>query len=462
VTRSSRGPRRRLGEAPTRQTRRARRAAEAPAASTATLQEGAGPAPAAPLRVVLPTDPGAGPDVESIRQAAAAGATVEVEVLVAQIADDEERFLESLGALDEILAAAPSAPVAIIEASAATYEVAAQGALLAEVAYRHAAPVPIPLVDELVPTCNNRCVHCAVADLRAQRPGGDPAAMDRALAKLAAGGATRVMFGVAELSLHPEFLNLLAAARRHGFRAVHVATNGRSFAVGDLAVRAVAAGATHFQVSLHGPDAVTHEGISGVPGSFAETVAGMRRLKAAGAEVVSNTVVCRRNLERLEPLLDCVAAVGVRHALLGQLAVNGRARERAEELLVPLATAAPRMVRAAEHGEALGLSVGLAGVPYCLAPGAERFLGVDDLLSVYDVVPGESASLKVPFVRPRPCVRCAAYAICRGISERYLRLLGSDELRPLPGPRATRRPRALLADFYASPAEPSEEPPGAL
>jgi hypothetical protein len=65
--------------------------------------------------------------------------------------------------------------------------------------------------------------------------------------------------------------------------------------------------------------------------------------------------------------------------------------------------------------------------------------------------------LKPPFVKPRACTRCAAYAICRGVSEAYQRLQGSGELRPLDGPRATSRPRAPLADFYSVPPGPADK-----
>ena len=406
-----------------------------------------------PVHVHLPAE--AAIDFERIRAAVGAGAPVTAEVLVGQIGE-EEQFLDVLGSLDDLLAAAPAAQVAILEPSRVTEEVAARGALLAEVAYRQVAPPPIPIVHQVVPTCNNHCAHCAVVDLRADRPGGGRAPVEDALARLAASGATRVMFGIEELALHPDFLEFVRAAWRHGFQAIHVATNGRPFAAGDLAARAVAAGATHFQVFLHGPDAATHEGLTGVPGSFAETLDGMRRLRDAGADVLASAIVSRRNLDRLEPLLELVAHLGVRNALLTHLPLLGRALEHAAELLVQLTEAAPLMVAAAVRGEALGLRVGLAGVPYCLAPGAERFLGVDDLVSLYDVDPGAPAQLKPSFVRPRPCVRCAAYAICRGISETYLRLRGSGELRPLDGPRATRRLRAPLADFYTVPATPAE------
>jgi hypothetical protein len=413
----------------------------------ATAPTEAGPPPAGLLHLHLPA-PAGGLDLDRVRAAVAAGDAITAEVLVGEIGDDEERFLDVLGSLEDLLAAAPDAQVAILEPSRVTEEVAMHSALLAEVAYRQTAPIPIPVVHEVVPTCNNHCAHCAVVDLRAHRPGGGRAPVEQALAKLAAGGATRVMFGIEELALHPDFLEFLQAAWRHGFQAIHVATNGRPFAEGDLAARAVAAGATHFQVFIHGPDAATHDGLTGVPGSFAETLAGVRRLEAAGAAVIVSTIVSRANVDRLGPLMDLVATIGVRHALLIHLPLQGKALARAAELLVPLAVAAPRLVAAAEHGETLGLRVGLAGVPYCLAPGAERFIGVDDLVSVYDADPGEVVRLKPPFVRPRPCMRCAAYAICRGISESYLGLLGSGELRPIDGPRVTRRPPAPLAEYY--------------
>jgi len=197
LSNGSRGPRRRLSRLPRAGAAHAARGRGAHRrAGRGGRPPDVGPAP--PLRVLLPPDPEVGIDVAALDRAASgrAGAEVEVEVLVAQIADDEERFLNTLAALDEILAAVPGARVAIVEPSAVPDEVAARGALLAEVAYR-TPPRPHPDHPRPGPACNSRCVHCAVADLRAHRPGGDPASVERALADLAAGGADRVMFGIA-------------------------------------------------------------------------------------------------------------------------------------------------------------------------------------------------------------------------------------------------------------------------
>ncbi|HEY3352384.1 MAG TPA: radical SAM protein, partial [Polyangia bacterium] len=436
-------------------------------------------------------------DVDAARAAllgaAGAGIPVQFDLIIGFPEESDEEFADTLGALDELLAEAPSLMVnlnpfqlvpgsdvaarpdrygALVTPPAVSLpptlarlaglvprfvgaarvepgreEVEARSSLLAEVVYRHKAPPPVPILDEELPVCNNNCVFCGVADLRAQARVAPLAEVDRGLAALAATGEDRVMFAVSELSLRPDFVDIVAAARRRGFRAIYVVTNGRIFAYRQLAERAVAAGATHFMVSLHGPDAERHEALTRTPGSFGQTVAGIRNLVALGAGVCTNTVVCRRNLAVLDRVVDLVADLGVRYATLSQIQIIGDAARHAERLVVPLAQALPRLLAAALHGEGRGLRMGLGGVPYCLVPGHERFLGVDDLASMYNADPRDNITAKAPYVRPQVCFGCAYYAVCTGLAEEYLARYGSDELKPVAGRRETVRPPGEAVDF---------------
>jgi uncharacterized protein (DUF362 family)/radical SAM superfamily enzyme YgiQ (UPF0313 family)/NAD-dependent dihydropyrimidine dehydrogenase PreA subunit len=339
-------------------------------------------------------------------------------------------------------------------------EVEARSSLLAEVVYRHKAPLPVPILDEELPACNNNCVFCGVADLRSRARVAPLAEVEAGLAAIARSGEDRVMFAVSELSLRPDFVPILEAARRRGFRAIYVVTNGRMFAYRQFAERAVAAGATHFLVSLHGPDAERHEALTRTPGSFGQTVAGIRNLAELGAQVCTNTVVCRRNLAVLDAIVDLAGDLGARWVTLSQVQIIGDAARYAERLVVPLGQAAPRMLAAALHGERRGLRMGLGGVPYCLVPEHGRFLGVDDLSSMYNADPRDSITEKAPYVRPAVCFGCASYAVCNGLPEEYLKRYGSGELRPLAGRRETVRPPGEAVDFIvprggAAAAEPA-------
>lgn len=336
-------------------------------------------------------------------------------------------------------------------------EVRTRTADLARRIARRNTPRPVPILNEELPRCNNHCVFCGVADLRPRARVAPLEEIERALAGLAATGEDRVMFAVSELSLRPDFLRILAAARREGFRAVYVVTNGRVFAYPELAARAVGAGATHFMVSIHGHDARCHDSLTRTPGSWSQTAAGIRHLVGAGACVATNTVVTRANLGSLTAVLDLVADLGARYATLSLVQIIGEAARHPERLVVPLSAAAPALIVAAQHGETRGLRVGLGGVPYCLAVGSERFIGVDDRSAIFNADPRDNITSKAPYAHPPECLECARCAICPGLAAEYLQRFGSAELRPIHGRREVHRPPCPAAEFVVEPRDRRSE-----
>lgn len=71
-----------------------------------------------------------------------------------------------------------------------------------------------------------------------------------------------------EPTLWPWLPQLIAEARRLGFRQVVMVTNGRKMADPDFARRIVDSGLTHLVFSLLGADAATHDALAASPGSF--------------------------------------------------------------------------------------------------------------------------------------------------------------------------------------------------
>ena len=65
-------------------------------------------------------------------------------------------------------------------------------------------------------------------------------------------------------------------------------------------------------ISLDGARAETHEGIRGVDGHFAQTLAAIRELVGAGLSVQVNTTVMQGNVEELADVAALVAELGVR------------------------------------------------------------------------------------------------------------------------------------------------------
>ena len=112
--------------------------------------------------------------------------------------------------------------------------------------------------------CNSNCVFCVIGDKLFT---GDRSFEDCCEEmRLARATSDDIVFTGAEVTIRPDFLQLVAAARRLGYRNIQIQTNGRRFAYLDFCKAAVAAGANEFSPSIHGPVARLHDGLTRSPG----------------------------------------------------------------------------------------------------------------------------------------------------------------------------------------------------
>jgi len=80
----------------------------------------------------------------------------------------------------------------------------------------------------------------------------------------------------------------------------------------EMISRIAACGARAVSVSLDGATAATHDGVRGIPGHFAATVAVIRDLVAAGVTVQVNTTVMSGNADELADIAALVSSTGAR------------------------------------------------------------------------------------------------------------------------------------------------------
>ena len=101
---------------------------------------------------------------------------------------------------------------------------------LAWTVFKARAPAKIPILDEELPSCNDNCLHCGVADIMKTANYVDFGHIARSLFTLAPRSGGRVMFAVSELTIRPDFIKIMKASRRAGMNTVALVTNGRMFA----------------------------------------------------------------------------------------------------------------------------------------------------------------------------------------------------------------------------------------
>ncbi len=166
--------------------------------------------------------------------------------------------------------------------------------------------IPLAVTLELTERCSFRCVHCFYPDH--QRPDGlDTPRLLELLGELAEMGTLFLTFTGGEVLLRRDWLELARRARALGFRLT-LLTNAAH--VDDAAADAVAALPAAVEASLYGLDARVFEGVTGVPGSLARTLAGIERLARRGVQLRLKCPVMAVNLDQLPGLAEYARSIG--------------------------------------------------------------------------------------------------------------------------------------------------------
>ena len=222
--------------------------------------------------------------------------------------------------------------------------------------------------------CINHCVFCAVSNrVRRAIPW---ARLQEIIADHRGRGVDNIDFDGGEPTLHPQVIDAVKFAVSLGYRQVNVTTNGRRLKDRRFAKRLVNSGLTTLLVSVHGSSDAVHDAITRVPGSFAETLAGLRNVVAlapAGLDVGVNLTVARQNLPDVAGVAGLVAREGVKKLNVQLVTPFGAASAG----VVPPPLEAAAAVRAAidQFGDRLAIQV--VNGQFCHFPGYERYLLAD-------------------------------------------------------------------------------------
>jgi MoaA/NifB/PqqE/SkfB family radical SAM enzyme len=241
-----------------------------------------------------------------------------------------------------------------------------------------------------------------------------------------------VVFTGGEPTLNPLLPELVRAARRLEYREIGLVTNARALCDPKLALDLLQAGLGKVTVSLHGPDADTHDAIVQRRGAFAQAVRGIRNLVALRERhpfaLDVNCTLVRRNLNKIREARDFVLALGADSINFNVVEPRGRADDLFESVVPSYAE-----VMAAADRSGLDFREplqSLSRVPAC-AGGPEWVqetfhLARRERTDVYDASEGK--------VKGPPCSECAVSDCCDGIWRRYAEGYGFAELVPLGDP----------------------------
>lgn len=92
---------------------------------------------------------------------------------------------------------------------------------------------------------------------------------------------TRIVFTQKEPTLSFEKLEpLIKHAKKIGYKDIMIVTNGRLLSYKNFLLKLIKRGVNHFEISLHGENQIIHESLTRTPGSFRQTLQGLKNINA--------------------------------------------------------------------------------------------------------------------------------------------------------------------------------------
>ena len=286
--------------------------------------------------------------------------------------------------------------------------------------------------------CNNKCPMCTNTGLRELHFFATDELVRRA-EFLYQKGFTQVVLTGGEPTIHPGFFTVVERLQAH-VMAWDINTHGRTFAGPGFARRAREMGLRRAIVSLHSHEIAASCAMSGIrEDAHHETLAGIHALGAEGVAVTINCVISTYTVGKLRAFYDyCQTEFGpgctVKLAFPSLFAqtpdfapIQLRYRDVGGELRALVA-----------HAAACSTALQLESVPCCVlddpaARNTGRF-GFGETHYLDDRTGNRLFSMEWAeaqnAVYPDRCTACRAFASCPGVSTRYARRHGVDELRP--------------------------------
>lgn len=286
--------------------------------------------------------------------------------------------------------------------------------------------------------CNNLCHFCVQGDKRQKLPSKPFEELRASLEEGRRSGATGVVLTGGEPTLHERIVAVARAAKELGYTTIQVQSNGRTFCYEKLCRELAEAGVTEFSPSLHGSSARVHDFLTGAPGSFLQTVSGIRNLKRLGRRVLTNSVITKSNYRDLPALASLLVALGVDQYQLAFMHLSGRAAENKEWLTARKSVIEPWVKKALEVGRRAGKTVMTEAIPYCRLRGyeacvAERIIPRTMIFDAETVIADYTAARRDEGKAKGPrCRSCRHFDACEGPWREYPELFGWDEFEPVP------------------------------
>ncbi|MFP4382640.1 MAG: radical SAM protein [Spirochaetia bacterium] len=323
----------------------------------------------------------------------------------------------------------------------------------------------LPVLGEIAVTyrCNNRCRFCyaGCGQQESEKNGEMTLNQIKKIIRIFKDEAKIPFFSFTggEPLLRTDLEKMISYAEGRDLRT-NLVTNG-TLADKGRAKSLYKAGLRTAQVSIEADTADLHDYLTGISGSFSDTVNGIKALQDAGISVQTNTTITRPNAGSVKTMPAFLSKLGINRFAMNLFIPTPEVNGNAEELFLPYEQTGSLVEAAGDEARKNGLTFyWYSPTPHCFynpiakGRGNKSCAAMDGLLSVSprgDVLPCSSYSmpmgnlLRTPFrdvwfskeaayfknkeFAPPECKACGSFTACQGACPLYWDYAGKDILK---------------------------------
>ncbi len=224
--------------------------------------------------------------------------------------------------------------------------------------------------------CNNSCIFCY--DNYHKKGSGVSKDVqeisEKALCIANEKNIRKIAISGGEPLLYKHLRDLVQRLKKNGI-FVCIMTNGRLLKDSDLVHDLLESGVDHFHIPVHSDLETIHDAVTGMRGSFQDTIAGLenirreRRSLPLGLTIVH--VVHTRNFQRIPEFTRFISTYEPDHVLLSNCIVETESPEEQRELIVKFEDMMPLVAEAHTWCHTAGMPLFVENIPPCAMRGNE-------------------------------------------------------------------------------------------
>lgn len=270
--------------------------------------------------------------------------------------------------------------------------------------------------------CNNNCIFCSESDeylLSLKQKSLDEIKKD--LREIRQKFDFVSIMG-REPSIRPDILEIIKYAKKLEFRQLGITSNGRMFSIPSFTKSVLAEGVNQIGISLSGATAAVHDKQTQVPGSFNQTIAGIKNIlkyKNQESSLLVNLPMNAQNYLDLKEDLSLLTDLGVQEINILNISPLSN-RSRTKKVIVSMTKLANFVYKTLKTNNYLDrndLKILLVEFPPCCLPKEARKY-------FFPCLESNNNKIRIPL-----CKDCPFSKNCDGILDSYISLFGDSEFR---------------------------------